>query len=211
MEYYAGVETDVQMTSDGVLVIMHDETLDRTTDGTGKVSDYTFADLRRLSIDGGNGWNEKFAGKCVIPTFEEYLDIMKTSDKIPYVELKDLTEEGVRKTVEMLDAKGFKGKYVMTSFKENCLLYARKYTDAPLEYMKGTITEEYVNECVKHGFIIRPKASALTREIVDNMHGKGLRVEAYGLPVGNRELLDRLKEWGVEGVTCNDWKGLVLG
>ena len=61
--YYYGMETDVQMTKDGVLVCMHDYTLDRTTTASGAVSDYTWAELRKAWIDGGTGWNEKYAKK----------------------------------------------------------------------------------------------------------------------------------------------------
>ena len=57
--YYYGMETDVQMTKDGVLVCMHDNTLDRTTNFTGRVSDYTWAQLKKAWIDGGTGWDAK--------------------------------------------------------------------------------------------------------------------------------------------------------
>ena len=52
---YGGMETDVQMTSDGVLVLMHDNTLDRTTNATGKVSDYTYEELQKIIVDAGSG------------------------------------------------------------------------------------------------------------------------------------------------------------
>ena len=208
VKHYAGIETDVQMTSDGVLVLMHDDTLDRTTDATGSVSDYTWEQLQKVNIDGGNGWNEKFAGKCKIPTFEEYLDIMAACGKTPYVELKKLTPEGIEKTIRMLHDKGFDGKYVLTSFKKDYLVHAKKFTDAPLEYMKGKISEEYIQACLDNGFIIRPSASKLNKKLVERLHILGLRVEAYGLKVGDIPTQKELKAWGVEGVTCNDWKNL---
>ena len=81
--YYFGMETDVQMTSDGVLVCMHDKLLDRTTDATGKVSDYTWAELRKVWIDGGSGWDDKYTHKLRIPTFKEYLKICKRRSWCP--------------------------------------------------------------------------------------------------------------------------------
>ena len=137
--YYFGMETDVQMTKDGVLVCMHDDTLDRTTDATGAVSDYTWAELKKVWIDGGTGWNEKYYHKLRIPTFKQYLQVCKKANLVPYVELKLLNPEGIRKTIEMLHDMGFEGKYVLSSFKWHYLEEAAKYSNAPLEHMKGTI------------------------------------------------------------------------
>lgn len=67
------IEFDIQLTKDSVLVIMHDGTVDRTTNGKGEVSELTFAELRALDAGVRNG--TAFAGTR-IPTFEEVLDIM---------------------------------------------------------------------------------------------------------------------------------------
>lgn len=67
------IEFDVQLTKDSALVILHDETIDRTTNGRGRVSDLTLAQIRRL--DAGRKKGESFAGTPV-PTFEETLAIM---------------------------------------------------------------------------------------------------------------------------------------
>lgn len=71
------LEMDVRLTADGIPVIMHDETVDRTTDGTGRVGEYSFAELRRF--DAGYRWEKPdqpgvtpWRGKgCVIPSLEE--------------------------------------------------------------------------------------------------------------------------------------------
>jgi glycerophosphoryl diester phosphodiesterase len=67
------IEFDLRMTKDSVLVLMHDETVDRTTDGSGKVGDLTFAEIRRL--DAGSFKGLQFKGTKV-PTFEEALAVM---------------------------------------------------------------------------------------------------------------------------------------
>lgn len=65
------IEIDVQRSKDGELVLIHDTTVDRTTDGTGKVGDLTFEQLR--SLDAGSWFGEQFEGEK-IPTFDEILD-----------------------------------------------------------------------------------------------------------------------------------------
>jgi glycerophosphoryl diester phosphodiesterase len=67
-----GIELDVHLSADGVPVVIHDETVDRTTNGTGKVSDLTVAELQRL--DAGNGER--------IPTFRETLDVIAGHSKL---------------------------------------------------------------------------------------------------------------------------------
>ena len=208
---YFGMETDVQMTKDGVLVCMHDKTIDRTTNGTGKVSDYTWKELRKLWIDGGTGWNEKYAKKLRVPTFKEYLKICKKTNLVPYVELKLLTPEGIKKTIEMLHDMGFEGKYVLTSFKWSYLKEAAKYSNAPLEFMHTRYTPEVVDKLkgVKNA-VVRPMARRTTKELVDYCHSLGLIVECYGLPMRDAEYVDKLRSWGVKGGTTNDYQWLNL-
>ena len=212
---YAGIETDVQMTSDGVLVLMHDPTLDRTTDATGAVSDYTWKELRhKVHIDGGYGWCDgKWAGhrEVYIPTFKSYLKICRRSGKMPYVELKLLTDEGIVKTIEMLHRMGFKDdEFVLTSTTMHYLELAGELCGAKREFMKKKFTPEEIEEIARKdsSLVIRPAATHLRQDVVDKCRELGLEMEAYVLPVGDRALLQQLKDWGVKGVTCNDWIGL---
>ena len=66
-----GLETDIQMTRDGELVLIHDETLERTTNGTGLVAARTLSELREL--DAGSRFSPGFAGQR-IPTLREFLE-----------------------------------------------------------------------------------------------------------------------------------------
>jgi glycerophosphoryl diester phosphodiesterase len=81
----AFIETDLQLTRDARLVAIHDETVNRTTNGKGAVHDMTLADLRRL--DAGSWFGSEFAGER-IPTLEEILDFAKKYDVVFYLELK---------------------------------------------------------------------------------------------------------------------------
>ena len=65
------IEFDVQLTRDGVPIVLHDDTLDRTTNGKGRVADTDFAVVRRL--DAGAWYGASFAGKAEVPTLAEIL------------------------------------------------------------------------------------------------------------------------------------------
>lgn len=102
------VETDVQMTRDGELVLIHDDYVDRTTDGHGRIYDMTLEEVRRL--DAGSHKGEEFRGEK-IPTFIEFLEFFKDyPDMLFNIELKVYPEEmgdfalvAMRKTIELMD------------------------------------------------------------------------------------------------------------
>jgi glycerophosphoryl diester phosphodiesterase len=79
------IETDLQLSRDARFVAIHDDTVNRTTNGQGKVHDLTLADLRKL--DAGSWFGSEYAGER-IPTLEELLDFSKKHDVVFYLELK---------------------------------------------------------------------------------------------------------------------------
>ena len=80
-----GIELDIQLTKDGEIVIMHDETLDRTTNASGFLKDYTLAELKELSV----GVNFKgFLPRQTIPTLREFFTFLKQTKLIVNIELK---------------------------------------------------------------------------------------------------------------------------
>lgn len=206
---FGGMETDVQMTSDGVLVCMHDDTIDRTTNGTGAVADYTYRQLMKFRIDAGNGI-ENVSIPLRVPKFKDYLRVCRKAGFVPCVELKLLSPEGIVKTIETLRAEGFTDdRYVLTSFKLEYLLEAEKHCEARLEYMSWKFTEDMIKPLAGHkNFIIRPRAKDITPEFAELCRSLGFRMEAWGLDVGDSKTLRNLRYLGVEGATCNDWQGL---
>lgn len=87
------VEIDVQKTKDGQLVLMHDKTLDRTTNGTGKVSDHTLAEIKKLRLKSNCGINWK---QQEVPTLEEAMLLAKNKIKV-----------NLDKTLDVLFAEAF--------------------------------------------------------------------------------------------------------
>lgn len=195
---YRGMETDVQMTMDSVLVCMHDNTLKRTTGAPGAVSDYTFADLETL--DAGHG--EK------VPLLATYLDLCREGGLIPYVELKSvLPEEGIPMTIDLIHEKGYKdGQFVITSFSKRHLEIASSLCDTPMEFMAGSFRVSWLDSLPPiRNLVLRPSSMKLTKDFADECHSRNIPLECYGLPVGDRDLYLRLQDWGVLGVTCNSF------
>lgn len=111
-----GIELDIQLTKDGHLVVIHDERVDRTTEGIGFVRDFTLAELKRLHIYADLNPSQ------TIPTMEEVLDLLeqrcKEGMKIN-IELKTSVYPypGIEeKIVELIDSKGMQESIVYSSF-----------------------------------------------------------------------------------------------
>lgn len=116
-----GIEFDVHLTKDGELVIIHDETLERTTDGKGLVKDKTLRELKKLNASKGNLSCEV----QTIPTLREYFDFAKNKDIITNIELKTsiITYEGIEKKVyDLINEHGMKDKIIISSFNHNSLI-----------------------------------------------------------------------------------------
>jgi len=82
-----GIECDTYCTVDGRWIVHHDRTVDRMTDGTGRVKDFAFADIRSLRIVGGN--NREAYGDLRIPTLEEVLDVCRSYGMHAFVEIEE--------------------------------------------------------------------------------------------------------------------------
>lgn len=111
-----GIELDIQLTKDGEMVVIHDEKVDRTTDGTGYVRDYTLAELKDLRIDAGVNPAQR------IPTMEEVLDLiedkMRSGMKLN-IELKNskVPYEGMeQRIVDLIHNRGLRESVVYSSF-----------------------------------------------------------------------------------------------
>ena len=110
-----GIELDVHLSRDGELVVIHDETLDRTTDGAGWVQDRTLAELRALRADNGlPGFAE-----ARIPTLREVLDLLRPTDLLLNIELKTslVWYEGIEaKTLALVAEYGMQDRVIYSSF-----------------------------------------------------------------------------------------------
>ena len=116
------IETDVRITADGELVLIHDATVDRTTNGTGKVAQMTLAELKAL--DAGCKKDPKFTG-AKIPTFRELLELVKDHPTMTLdIELKEYPTEGWEETafsvcdriLVLLEEYGYTDRCVINSF-----------------------------------------------------------------------------------------------
>lgn len=108
-----GVEFDVRLSSDSVFVLMHDDTVNRTTNGSFSVSAQTAATITALNIDGGYGYRVAHAGLYHPPTLAEVLVELKPYDVILFIEFKDPTLAGSTALAQQVVAAGWTERVVI--------------------------------------------------------------------------------------------------
>ncbi|MBA9083630.1 glycerophosphoryl diester phosphodiesterase [Fontibacillus solani] len=135
-----GIETDVQMTKDGRLVLIHDETLHRTAGSPEWVKDLTLDDIKSREV--GSWYHDDFRGER-IPALEELLDLVRGKDTIVNLELKNgivLYPELEYKVVEMVRQYGLSERIIISSFNHYSLVECKRIAPeirTGILYMEG--------------------------------------------------------------------------
>lgn len=143
------VEADVAFTSDNVAVLLHDSTIDRTSNGSGSIKNLTYEKV--LQYDFGSWFSSEFEG-IKIPTFKEFIVLCKRLGLHPYIELKSsdtYTQSQISQIVKEVEDCGMKGKVTYISFNNTFLGYVKNADDtARLGYLVTTISSTYINHAV---------------------------------------------------------------
>ena len=190
-----GIETDVQLTKDGVPVLFHDDTVDRVTDGSGKLCDFTLEQLKSL-------WVMKNGLKDRIITLEEFLVRFKDFDLTFAIELKG--DNTAFPTAELIKKYGVQDKVIATSFKYKELTDMRKANpQIKTGYLAlNAITDKLLDQMKADGIMeICPEAPFVNKESVDKWHSLGFNVRAWG--VANTDLMQSVYYAGANGMTVN--------
>ncbi|MCC6644344.1 MAG: glycerophosphodiester phosphodiesterase [Polyangiaceae bacterium] len=205
------LELDVHRTSDGVVVCMHDDTVDRTTNGTGKIKDKTFTELRaldagyRFSPDGAS-FPRRGAG-VVVATLEELL--LRHPTKPFSVELKQSAPSIVDDVIAVLRATGASKRVVVASFSDVAIAEMRqKAPDVATSLSAGEMvtftaleTEDEATYRAPGGFLQAP-VNSIDADRLARARRLGLRVQVW--TVNDRATMDAMLELGVDGVMSDD-------
>jgi glycerophosphoryl diester phosphodiesterase len=181
------VEVDVRRCDSGDLVVVHDETVDRVTDASGPVSEFSREELAALDVfDSGEG----------VPTLAAVLSA--AGDTLVNVELKEAVAEDVVRVVDEVDA-----NVLYSSFHPEHLRALRAADpDADLAFVTHGGTEDPIGhttalDCVA----VHPEASTVDTDLVAEAHEAGLAVNAW--TVRDRETAKHLREAGVDGIVSD--------
>lgn len=195
-----GIELDVMLSADGVPVVIHDSTVDRTTNGSGRVRELTLDQLREL--DAGGRFASQFSGEP-IPTLAEVLDAFGSALRIN-IELKSAStgDDGLEaRVVELLRARSLGRSIVFSSFNPLSLWRAKRL--AP-EIRRGLLYAPdmpvYLSRAWAAPFLgldaVHPEGRMVDAGYVRWAHGKGYHVNVW--TVNEPPEMLRLIELGVD-------------
>jgi len=177
------VEVDVRYTADRVPVLVHDDTVDRTTDGHGAVRQFSFVQLREL--DAGSWFSSAYRGERV-PSLEQLLGLLaQHPDAGAYVEVKEQGEEGKRlaqEVVDLVDRWGLVERVRLASFWAEPLLGAREVRPevalvALQDALDPTDPLEFVR--LRQAQVWGAHHPAVTSQRLEALHGHGVGVYAW--------------------------------
>jgi glycerophosphoryl diester phosphodiesterase len=206
---YRHLETDLHLTADGVLVCIHDHTVDRTTDGRGPVSQFALADLDRLDAGFRHGGADRhrFRAKGVrVPTLEE---AVRSFPEVSFVvDLK--TEDLVQPLTDLVERLGLHDRLIVGSFSDARLAEFRAASGGRVPTSTGSALSRAWLLASRMGRGVECEASALQlprrvrgvrvidRRLVAVAHARGLQVHVWTVnePVEMADLLDL----GVDGI-----------
>lgn len=199
-----GIELDVQLTKDGIPVVIHDETIDRVTEKTGFVKDYTLNELKELTVL-GNKFPEYSSSK--IPTLEEVLDAVKASGIQVNIELKTgiyWYPEIEQKVADLVKASGMEDKVIYSSFNHYSIQQIKKIVpDAETAYLYSDVilnVEDYAKNTGVDGLhpaVYHVKMADFLKEYLDS----GLNVRVW--TVNEKEDMEWLIRAGVTAIITN--------
>ena len=194
-----GIETDLQKTKDGVIILFHDNVLDKKSDKKGAIVDYTWAELREADV--GSWFSPKYKGERLI-TFEQFVIFFGRRGLIFDFELKSLfTESEIREIIRLIDEYDARKKTTITSFVFDNLKTTRDVdTNVRIGYvLNKKIDDDVIRQLESiDGRQVCPRAELITPDQVKLAHHHGLEVNAWGIQ--NVEVMNNMLTLGVDRI-----------
>ncbi|GAB7386718.1 glycerophosphodiester phosphodiesterase [Bacillaceae bacterium] len=201
-----GIELDIHMTKDGHLVVIHDPTLERTTNGKGYVHRHTLREIKRLRADRSFHLPYEVAR---VPTLAEIFHLVRKLKYPPYlnIELKNLfipyrgMEENV---IRLLQTYRLQKRCVISSYNFHSLQKIKKLAPevkTALLYF-GRLSAPWSLAQTIGASAIHPPVAQVSRAFVKASHRAGLKIFPY--TVDEPQTMVRFIQWGVDGLITND-------
>jgi glycerophosphoryl diester phosphodiesterase len=195
-----GLELDVQLSKDGYPVVIHDEYLDRTTNGKGLVKNHTLQQLKQLSA--GSWFHPKFS-KFQIPTLEEVLIKAQSYPVVVNIELKNLLIQFTnleKEIIQLIQKYEMTHRVILTSFNPDSIERIRSLNQiiSTAFMFFGKLDHPWKMALDLQATLIQPPISSVTSELVETCRLHGLSVYPYH--VNKWSDIGKVLECKVDGV-----------
>ena len=198
---YYGVETDVRMTKDGKFIICHDGDLMRVGGLNISIEESTFAELRKVRLKDTDDVTAR--EDLCLPSLQEYIAICRKYDKQSILELKgEIPENKIVKMVELIQSMGWYERTTFISFcGDNLTILKKNFPNADIQFLSMKCGEEEIAFMERHGFDADLFHKVITKDLVDALHAKGIKVNCW--TVDDLDTAARMRDYGVDFITSN--------
>lgn len=200
------IELDVKLSADGYVIVHHDDTVDRTTNGKGRIKNLSLAELKKL--DAGSSFSEQYKGEK-IPTLEEVFEAVgkKIFINIELTNYKTRNDNLVETVCMLVKKHNMQKRVIFSSFFASNLSKARSYLpDVPrgllaLNGVLGAWARSFGFTFGKYK-ALHPYLKDTTKQEVSRVHRLNRRIHVW--TVNKEEDMRRLFNWGVDGIFTDD-------
>lgn len=200
------IEFDVRLSKDGVPVICHDATINRTSNGKGYIHNLTVDQLKKY--DFGSSFSKKYKGET-IPTLDETLSLISDQPRTIHIELKNgpvIPKDLERKVLDLVYRHGVEHKVVYSSF-DHVSLQRLTHIDPNakiglLFHINLINLFDYIQNTGLCIYSIHPNHFYVTEEMIVEAHERNIEVNIY--TVNNRNQANMYKSLGIDGLITND-------
>lgn len=198
-----GLETDVHMTKDGHLVMIHDESPLRTAGGKGYIFQYTLEELRKLDASYKDRFGDKFSNNPV-PTLREYFELVSKHDGfLTNIEIKTdrIQYAGIEKAVlDLMDEFSLRDRIIISSFNHHTV---KRFKELAPDVKCGFLCADWIinvgSYTKSHGIeCVHPLFVQLTDELYAEIKNAGREVNTW--TVNEEEFIERMIELGVDSI-----------
>ncbi|GGG60218.1 glycerophosphodiester phosphodiesterase [Paenibacillus radicis (ex Gao et al. 2016)] len=198
-----GFEIDIHITKDGEIVVIHDDTIDRTSNGTGNVTDLTLAELKQFNYNAG--FEQEYA-TAEIPTLSQVLELVKTHNLYLNIEIKDImTNVGKYDGLNVAAAKLVQeyelvDQVIFSSFNHSSMVELKQacpeISTGLLHFSKLYQGEEYAKSA--NADALHPLFSIVDKSTVEQAHQQGIQINAW--TVNQAAVMEEMIDAGVDAI-----------
>ena len=203
---FDAVETDIRFTKDNVPVILHDETINSTSNGRGRIADMTLAQARKYNF-GNSAY-----GKQKIPTLKETVRTCKENGLTEYLEIKThLTEAQAKNIVSIVRGGGMSPDTVWLVWENSTSNLEKMNRLADKSSAIGILSEGMTTRTISLASSLKKKSGrefwicsfvdAITKSLITKAHKAGIKVNAWTLSDSSQAA--KLYGWGIDSITTN--------
>lgn len=203
------IEMDVQLSKDNYLVVVHDTSVDRTTNGTGEINNLTIAELK--SLDAGSWFHPRYIGEKIL-TLNEVIDRYHKNVKF-LIEIKNPKQNPhienilIQTLLHHFPADKL-SEVIVQSFDYHSVKKIKKLVPqiqtGLLLNIHSSITKDSVKEWAKHVNYVNPHFLSINKQVVNVLHDFGLKV--FPWVISNNEIAYEMISFHVDGIITNDPK-----